>query len=99
MEFFQAKSPFLGVMCIPTVAIATKYPTSQQMTTLDIYKVNWLGIINNPADARLCLSLPPLHQAHNTCISSFNHHQSDTRSFEVSRRQSRDREILVDTYM
>ena len=25
MDFLQAKSPFLGVMCIPTVAIATKY--------------------------------------------------------------------------
>ena len=24
MDFFQAKCPFLGVMCIPTVAIATK---------------------------------------------------------------------------
>ena len=23
MDFLQAKSPFLGVMCIPTVAIAT----------------------------------------------------------------------------
>ena len=25
MEFLQVKSPFIGVMCNPTVAIATKY--------------------------------------------------------------------------
>ena len=25
IDFLQAQSPFLGVMCIPTVAIATKY--------------------------------------------------------------------------
>ena len=44
MDFLQAKSPFLGVTCIPTVAIATKKLNGLCVMTLAHVSFTWAEI-------------------------------------------------------